>query len=141
MLMNSSYVGLPDIGVIDGNCHFGWTHFGSQCYKFFPQSTNWITAQVKCKKKKKFLDVKLPFLENYTEQLINPFINIYFFVLVIIINNEVLIEHSHCIAKCYSPVTVILCNVCLRKWAEWVEIVCLAASLPLDTGCWPVWLF
>ncbi len=48
LLMNSSYVGQPDIGVIDGNCRFGWTHFGSQCYKLFPQSTNWITALVKC---------------------------------------------------------------------------------------------
>ncbi len=99
--MNSSYVGLPDIGVIDGNCHFGWTHFGSQCYKFFPQSTNWITAQVKCYDFFFFFFFFFffTFLEKYTEQLINPFINIYFFVLVIIINNEILIEHSHCIAK------------------------------------------
>ncbi len=72
---------------------------------------------------------------------------IYLFVTVI--NNEILIEHPHCIAmvteckvlQSSHSYFVVLCNVCLRIWAEWGEIVCLATSLPLGTGCWPVWLF
>ncbi len=68
---------------------------------------------------------------------------------VIVINNEILIEHPHCIAmvtvckvlQSSHSYFVVLCNVCLRIWAEWGEIVCLVASLPLGTGCWPVWLF
>ncbi|XP_065145786.2 galactose-specific lectin nattectin-like [Paramisgurnus dabryanus] len=29
-------------------CHHGWTPFGVQCYKFFPQSVDWITAEKNC---------------------------------------------------------------------------------------------
>uniref|UniRef100_A0A8C2B7Y9 C-type lectin domain-containing protein n=1 Tax=Cyprinus carpio TaxID=7962 RepID=A0A8C2B7Y9_CYPCA len=33
---------------IDEKCPFGWTNFGVQCYKFFSQSANWITAERGC---------------------------------------------------------------------------------------------
>ncbi|KAI7789583.1 hypothetical protein IRJ41_004122 [Triplophysa rosa] len=29
------------------DCKFGWTPFGVECFKFFPQSVNWITAEEK----------------------------------------------------------------------------------------------
>ncbi|XP_065145827.1 ladderlectin-like [Paramisgurnus dabryanus] len=29
-------------------CPYGWTPFSVHCYKFFPQSVNWITAEKNC---------------------------------------------------------------------------------------------
>ncbi|XP_018931397.1 ladderlectin-like [Cyprinus carpio] len=29
-------------------CPYGWTNFGVQCYKFFPQTVNMITAERNC---------------------------------------------------------------------------------------------
>uniref|UniRef100_A0A8C1HE91 C-type lectin domain-containing protein n=1 Tax=Cyprinus carpio carpio TaxID=630221 RepID=A0A8C1HE91_CYPCA len=34
-----------DIGRL---CQDGWTNFGVRCYKFFSQSTSWITAERNC---------------------------------------------------------------------------------------------
>ncbi|XP_073724590.1 galactose-specific lectin nattectin-like isoform X2 [Misgurnus anguillicaudatus] len=30
------------------HCPHGWTPFGVQCYKFFSQSVNWVTAEKNC---------------------------------------------------------------------------------------------
>ncbi|XP_065149408.1 ladderlectin-like [Paramisgurnus dabryanus] len=30
------------------DCPFGWTPFGTKCYKFFSQSVNWVTAEKNC---------------------------------------------------------------------------------------------
>ncbi|XDV30298.1 hypothetical protein PO909_033243, partial [Leuciscus waleckii] len=29
-------------------CPYGWTNFGLRCYKYFPQSVPWITAEKNC---------------------------------------------------------------------------------------------
>ncbi|XP_051566428.1 ladderlectin-like [Myxocyprinus asiaticus] len=29
-------------------CPFGWTPFGEQCYRFFSQQVNWVTAEKNC---------------------------------------------------------------------------------------------
>ncbi|XP_073720228.1 galactose-specific lectin nattectin-like [Misgurnus anguillicaudatus] len=31
-----------------GKCQNEWTPFGVQCYKFFPQSVDWVTAEKNC---------------------------------------------------------------------------------------------
>ncbi len=33
---------------LDEKCPDGWTNFGVKCYKYFPHSVNWITAEVMC---------------------------------------------------------------------------------------------
>ncbi|XP_056615291.1 galactose-specific lectin nattectin-like [Triplophysa dalaica] len=30
------------------DCSFGWTPFGVQCFKFFPQAVDWVTAEKNC---------------------------------------------------------------------------------------------
>ncbi|XP_056615804.1 ladderlectin-like [Triplophysa dalaica] len=29
-------------------CSFGWTPFGVECFKFFPQTVNWVRAEKNC---------------------------------------------------------------------------------------------
>ncbi|XP_043086846.1 ladderlectin-like [Puntigrus tetrazona] len=45
-------LGHPDIGhldpVDDEKCQDGWTNFEVRCYKFFPQASNWISAEKSC---------------------------------------------------------------------------------------------
>ncbi|XP_059356181.1 ladderlectin-like [Carassius carassius] len=40
-------MGNADVDV-DEKCPFGWINFGVQCYRFFSQSVNWITAEKSC---------------------------------------------------------------------------------------------
>ncbi|XP_056614710.1 ladderlectin-like [Triplophysa dalaica] len=30
------------------DCSFGWTPFGVECFKFFPQTVDWVTAEKNC---------------------------------------------------------------------------------------------
>ncbi|XP_056615856.1 ladderlectin-like isoform X2 [Triplophysa dalaica] len=30
------------------DCSFGWTPFGVECFKFFPQTVNWVRAEKNC---------------------------------------------------------------------------------------------
>uniref|UniRef100_A0A672SU64 C-type lectin domain-containing protein n=1 Tax=Sinocyclocheilus grahami TaxID=75366 RepID=A0A672SU64_SINGR len=39
-------MGNADVDIVV-KCPYGWTNFGVQCYKFFSQSVNWITAEIK----------------------------------------------------------------------------------------------
>ncbi|XP_067307774.1 galactose-specific lectin nattectin-like [Pseudorasbora parva] len=42
-------VSMGNAGVdLSRRCPYGWTHFGLRCYKYFSQSTNWITAETNC---------------------------------------------------------------------------------------------
>ncbi|XP_052437870.1 galactose-specific lectin nattectin-like [Carassius gibelio] len=45
-------------------CTHGWTNFGVQCYKFFSQAVNWVTAERKCQS----LDANLASVHSKIEQ-------------------------------------------------------------------------
>ncbi|XP_065145819.1 ladderlectin-like [Paramisgurnus dabryanus] len=45
-------------------CPNGWTPFGVQCYKFFPQSVNWATAEKSCQS----IDANLASVRSTAEQ-------------------------------------------------------------------------
>nr|XP_055046137.1 galactose-specific lectin nattectin-like [Misgurnus anguillicaudatus] len=45
------------------HCPYGWTPFGVQCYKFFSQSVNWITAEKNCQS----IDANLASVRNTVE--------------------------------------------------------------------------
>ncbi|XP_073710910.1 ladderlectin-like [Misgurnus anguillicaudatus] len=49
------------------DCLFGWTPFGVECYKFFPNSVNWPTAEKNCEA----LDANLASVRN---KVLNDFL-------------------------------------------------------------------
>ncbi|KTF81392.1 hypothetical protein cypCar_00046518 [Cyprinus carpio] len=56
-------MGNAEVEIVE-KCPFGWTNFGVQCYKFFSQSVNWITAERNCQS----LDANLASVHSKAEQ-------------------------------------------------------------------------